>query len=146
MKSKKLKEELIEYLEMLKAKKVNTKRKVNLKFELKAKQLLNNYIKILRKEAYQDNPDSQFELALCYDNGLLGDKFRKYKYWIEKAAKNNHPAACNIYGWIIESESPTSIAKMKKAIIWYKKSAELGDILGKKNLKIAERQILKMGN
>ena len=96
--------------------------------------LYKSYIELIRKSAYSNLPEAQFELALHYEEinyfGVNKNySLKKCKYWYEKASNLNHAEACNNLAIILESEN--EIEKAKKL---YKKAIKLGSINAKKNI------------
>ena len=112
----------------------------------KKNEIYKEYLHSLRKLAYKGHPESQYDLAQHYeDMGVMGwpnpfENISKKFYWYTKAANNNHAAACNNLADMYErGEGCTQ--NIRKALELYKKSASLGDSLGKKNYKHMLKQI-----
>ena len=99
------------------------------------------YLSTLRKLAYNGNSEAQYDLAQHYENigfwGLPNPYYnvRKKFYWYSKAANNNHAAACNNLADMYECGVGCE-KSIEKALELYKKSAKLGDFIGKKNYKL----------
>jgi TPR repeat protein len=57
-------------------------------------------VKYFRLAAYKGNPNAQWELGLSYEEyGVLKNNPKRAFYWLLKAAKQDHPAACNNVGY-----------------------------------------------
>lgn len=110
----------------------------------------NEYIYKIRKLAYSGNAEAQYDLAQHYEDvGFLGDPnpcFNNSKrfYWYLKAAKNNNGAAYNNLADLIERGDGCEI-DLNKSLDYYKKSMELGNVLGKKNYKKMLQDLKKGG-
>lgn len=105
------------------------------------------YITLVRKAAYKGNVEAQFELGLNYEdqnyfvpNPMYNKKNRFY--WYVKAAKANHPEACNNLASLYEKGDGTK-KDLKKALFFYKKAFELGCSYAKGNYKILLSQLEK---
>ena len=104
------------------------------------------YLNTLRKLAYNGNSEAQFDLAGHYEDiGFWGvpnpyHNIRKKFYWYTKAANNNHATAHNNLANMYE-KGENCVQNIKKALELYKRAAELGDILGRKNYKLLLKQI-----
>ncbi len=115
--------------------------------DLETKQkLYKEYLKIIRKLAYGGHLEAQYDLAQHYDDigfwGVPNPYYNIYKkfHWYSKAAENSHAAACNSLANMYErGEGCTK--DINKALELYKKSSDLGDVLGKKNYKLLLKQI-----
>lgn len=107
------------------------------------------YLKGIRQLAYRNYADAQYVLAEHYDaSSICGDPNPYYNpkkmfYWHTKAAANNHGGSYNVLAIMYEKGEGCK-KDMKKAYEYYKKSASLGDYVGKMNLRIFRRQ-LKQG-
>ena len=114
--------------------------------EEEKKRIYIDYLKSLRKLAYRGNAEAQYDLAQHYEGiGFWGvpnpyDSVLKRFYWYSKAASNNHAAAHNNLADMYERGDGCT-QNIKKAAELYKRAAELGDILGKKNYKLLLKQI-----
>lgn len=110
--------------------------------------LYKEYISLIRKSAYKGYPAAQYDLAQSYEDvGFWGvpnpyENIQKRFYWYSKAAFNNYAAAYNNLADMFERGIGHS-KDIKKALEYYKKAADLGDKLGKKNYKILTKQIEK---
>ena len=105
------------------------------------------YITLVRKAAYKGNIDAQFELGLNYEdqnyfvpNPMYNKKNRFY--WYSKAAKSDHPEACNNLASLYEKGEGTK-KDLKKALLLYKKAFELGCSYAKGNYIILLSQLEK---
>ena len=112
--------------------------------------LYSEYMKLLKISAYKGFPDAQYGLAQHYDNigfwGVPNPYYNVYKkfYWYSKAVSNDHAAAHNSLADMYErGEGCTK--DIRKALKLYKKSAELGDVYGKKNYFLFKKQLKKAG-
>lgn len=100
----------------------------------------NEYISRIRSLAYKGNANAQYDLAQHYEDtgyfGIPNPFFNSTKrfYWYSKASNNNHAAAYNQLGYLIEHNEDNQ-KDLTKALDCYRKSMELGDDLGKKNYK-----------
>jgi TPR repeat protein len=96
------------------------------------------YLKKLRKLAYIGNSLAQYDLAQHYeDNGYLGypnPKFNNNKrfYWYIKAAENDSGEAYNNLADLFERGDGCE-KDLEKALLYYKKSMDLGYNVAKKN-------------
>ena len=105
------------------------------------------YITLVRKAAYKGNIEAQFELGLNYEdqnyfvpNPMYNNK--KRFYWYLKAAKANHPEACNNLASLYENGDGTK-KDIKKALLFYKKATELNCSYARNNYKILLSQFEK---
>jgi TPR repeat protein len=107
--------------------------------------LYKEYKRLIRKAAYLGNAEAQYELGLTYEDIYIFGRNPDYnpskaRYWYKKACEGNCAAACNN----LASSYDTGLGGEKDpqlALELYKKAADLGDILAKKNYK---KQILFM--
>ena len=110
----------------------------------------NEYLFGIRRLAYKGNSEAQYDLAQHYEDfSFLGNPnpcFNKLKriYWYNKAAKNSHASAYNNLADLFERGDGCE-KDLNKALSYYKKSMELGDVLGKKNYKQMLRDLKKGG-
>jgi TPR repeat protein len=108
--------------------------------------IYNEYFNLLKRAAYVGHADAQFDLGQQYETmnylSIENPKYNPKKciYWYTKAAEQSHAAACNNLATFYESGQGCE-KDLEKALALYKKSAELGDALGKKNYKIMKRQM-----
>lgn len=100
------------------------------------------YLSLLRKAAYSGHPEAQFELGQHYEDinfwsvNNPNHNPEKCKYWYAKACKGGHGPACNNLASIYGVEKQHS-----KALKHFKKAADLGDVLGKKNYALMLKQM-----
>ncbi len=112
--------------------------------------LYNLYISKIRKLAYSNNRDAQYDLAQHYeDNGYLGypnPKFNNNKrfYWYNKAAENGSGEAYNNLADLFERGDGCE-KNLEKALLYYKKSMDLNYNLGKNNYKKMIKDLKKGG-
>jgi TPR repeat protein len=99
--------------------------------------IYNNYLRQIRKLAYNNDAHAQYDLAQHYEDiGFFGnpnpffDNSKRF-YWYQKAAVNKNAAAHNNLADLFERGDGCS-KELNKALEYYKKSMELGDSLGKK--------------
>lgn len=106
------------------------------------------YFKLLKRCAYSGNPEGQYDYAQQFDSiSLLGVNNPLYNvnkciYWYSKSANSGFPEAYNNLASFYE-EALGVKEDLLKSYDLYKKAAELGSYLGKKNLKLFERRIKK---
>ena len=82
----------------------------------------------LQIEAKQGNPNAQWQLGRCYEEGTgTQQDYVKAVKWYEKAAKQRHyPAIADlIYCYEIELGGRKNLNKARK---WYRKVAKRGDL------------------
>lgn len=107
-----------------------------------------NYFELIRRSAYSGNPEGQFRYAQTFDSmsflGINNPLFnvKKCVYWYSKASVAGFAEASNnladFYERGVGVEKDLNIS-----YILYKKAAELGSSIGKKNFKLFERDIKK---
>lgn len=113
--------------------------------KVKMKLLFKKYLSLLRGAAYLGNSDAQYDLGQQYEDiGYLGIPNpiynpKKCVYWYEKACRQNHAEAYNNLARLYEKGEGCE-KNIKLAYKLYKKSAELGSELGKKNYKITLKE------
>ncbi len=106
------------------------------------------YVELIRKCAYSGNPKAQFDLGQEYENmnfvSINNPNFNAKKrfYWYKKAVEQNHAEACNNLAHLYETGEGCK-KNIKLALRLYKKSANLGYDIGKKNYKIMLKQLGK---
>lgn len=97
----------------------------------------NEYLYLLRKLAYSNHAQSQFDLANHYDDiGFWGapNKFCKPSkkfYWLNRAASNGFAEAYNNLANMYENEEYVNL-DLNQALELYKKGGELGSKYSKK--------------
>lgn len=107
-------------------------------------------ITILRAKINESyNLEDLYDLAQCYDIvnqfGNPNPYFNNFRriYWYLKAGMNGHAEAYNNLAYIIEHELNVKNGE-KRALAYYKKSSDMGSVLGKENyllsLKIKKQQ------
>ena len=107
------------------------------------------YFLALRNSAYLRHPEAQYEFGQQFEDiGFMGMNNPNYNpkkavYWYTKASLQNHAAACNNLAHHYELGIGCQ-KNLNKAFALYKKSAELGYQLGKNNLRIMKRQMLRV--
>lgn len=114
----------------------------------KREELYRKYFELLRKSAYSGNPEGQYEYAqqfesmtfMSIDNPFFYPK--KCIYWYMKSALGGYAEAYNNLADFYERGIGVKI-DLNKAYDFYKKASKLGSSLGKKNLKIFEKDIEK---
>jgi TPR repeat protein len=105
----------------------------------------NLFIQGIRKLAYNNFVKAQYDLAQHYEDinfwGVENPFFNTNRrfYWYSKAAENNHAEACNHLGSLYELGEGCKI-DLEKSLYFFNKSADLGDDLGKQNLKLFKKQ------
>lgn len=110
------------------------------------KDIYNEYFNLLKRAAYLGHADAQYDFGQQYETmnylSIENPKYNPKKciYWYTKACVRNHAAACNNLATFYESGEGCK-KDLKKALALYKKSADLGYSLGKKNYKIMKRQL-----
>lgn len=115
---------------------------------LSRKEVLNQhakYLRLVREAAYKGNTEAQFELGLNYEdqNYFIPNPMYNVKrrfYWYSKAAKANHPEACNNLASLYEKGEGIK-KNLKKALLFYKKAYELGCSYAKGNYKILLKEL-----
>jgi TPR repeat protein len=111
--------------------------------------LYHKYLKLIRKAAYVGNSEAQFDLAQTFENmtylDLQNPKFnpKKCVYWYTKACNQNHSNACNNLAHLFE-KGQGCVLNLTKALELYKKSADLGNKIGRQNYKILLGQMQKI--
>ncbi|WP_197091433.1 tetratricopeptide repeat protein [Sphingobacterium endophyticum] len=108
------------------------------------------YFKLLRCSAYLGNPEGQYDYAQQFDSiSLLGGNNPLYNvnkciYWYTKSATSGFSEAYNNLAGFYEEG-----LGVKKDLLLsyelYKKAAELGSYLGKKNSRLMEKYLKKQG-
>jgi len=88
----------------------------------------------LQTRASQGDPESQFQLAVAYDQGLgtpqnLGEAVK----WYTSAAELGHPEAQNSIGSLYQAGEGLPQSD-EQAVVWYRKSADQGNATAKNNL------------
>ncbi|TKC60154.1 sel1 repeat family protein [Pedobacter hiemivivus] len=112
--------------------------------------LYDQYFKLLKKAAYLGHKDAMYDYAqqfedmsfLGVENPLFNPK--KRNFWYHKAIEVDHPEAYNNLAVIYERGGGVE-KNNDKALEFYKKSAGLGSVLGKKNYKIMLKDMAKGG-
>lgn len=108
--------------------------------------IYNEYFTLIKRAAYLGHADAQYDLGQQYETmnylNIENPKYNPTKciYWYTKACAQNHAAACNNLAAFYESGTGCE-KDLQKALMLYKKSAELGDSLGKENYKIMKQQL-----
>lgn len=108
------------------------------------------YIAGIRKLAYKQNPEAQYDLAQHYEEyNILGNpnpnhNKSKRLYWYKKAAKNKNASAYNNLADLFERGDGCEV-NLIKALRCYEESMKLGDVLGKQNYKKMLRDFEKGG-
>ncbi|OQP42715.1 hypothetical protein A4H97_11135 [Niastella yeongjuensis] len=108
--------------------------------------IYNEYFTLIKKAAHLGHPDAQYDLAQQYETmNYLSVENPKYNpakciFWYTRACAQNHAAAFNNLAAFYESGIGCE-KDLEKALMLYKKSADLGDSLGKENYKIMEQQL-----
>ncbi len=124
----------------------NHKRRIS---KIDKAKLYKKYLLLLRRAAYIGHPEAQYDLAQQFEDMnylyLNNPNYNPEKsfFWYEKATIKNHPAACNNLAFLYETGKGCN-KNLRKALVLYKKSADLGDPIGKKNYKIMLRQMKVM--
>jgi TPR repeat protein len=109
------------------------------------KEYYSQFMKGIRKLAYNNFAKAQYDLAQHYEDisfwGIKNPYFNMKRrfYWYAKAAENNHAEACNHLGSLYELGEGCEI-DLEKSFSFFKKSADLGDDLGKQNLELFKKQ------
>lgn len=104
------------------------------------------YINYLKKSAYLGNVQAQYDLGQQFETmnylNINSSMYNPKKciYWYTKACLQNHPQACNNLALFYEKGEGCK-KNLHKALSLYKKSAELGYSIGKKNYKIMRKQM-----
>lgn len=98
------------------------------------------YLKYLRKSAYLNHGEAQFELGIQYEDfyifgGNPHFNIAKCLYWYQKACSNNIAHACNNLAIILEKQN-----KISDAVIVYEKAINLGNIQAKGNFKDLQKK------
>ncbi|MCA0364890.1 MAG: hypothetical protein LCH67_12670 [Bacteroidetes bacterium] len=107
-------------------------------------EIYSSYLKNLRRLAYKNNANAQYDLAGHYENigfwGIPNPYFNSKKrfYWYSRSASNNFPEALNNLAQLYEKGEPVA-KSLEKALELYKKGAELGSENCKKNFKILKK-------
>ena len=102
---------------------------------------------IIRNKALDSNdPESLYDLAQAYDiinqfgnPNPFYNNFRRL-YWYLKAGEYGYAEAYNNLAYIIEHELLVK-QRLKRALFYYTKAAELGSELGESNMKILRNQL-----
>lgn len=108
------------------------------------------YLGLIKKAAYKGHTEAIYDLGQQYEDvGYLGIpnpmyNARKCVYWYKKACEGNHPEACNNLATFYESGNGCD-KDLNKALALYKRSADLGYSIGKKNYKIMTKDMSKGG-
>ena len=106
------------------------------------------YLSKLRKLAYSNDSEAQFDLASHYDDiGFWGCpnpyfNLKKRFFWYSKSASNNFPEAYNNLANLFEKGEGVS-QSLDKALELYKKGSKLGSKLCRKNYNILKKQMDK---
>ena len=84
-----------------------------------------NFYKLYTK-AKNGDAESQYQLALCYDegNGIKEDKYEAFK-WFKEAALRNHAKAQNALGICYENGDGCTV-NLDEAMRWYQLSIDNG--------------------
>ncbi|TCC99445.1 tetratricopeptide repeat protein [Pedobacter hiemivivus] len=112
--------------------------------------LYNQFFKLIKKAAYLGHKDAMYEYAQQFEDisflGVENPWFnpKKRNFWYHKAIEAGHPEAYNNLAYIYEIGEGVE-KNNNKALEFYKKSAELGSVLGKKNYKIMLKDMSKGG-
>lgn len=114
------------------------------------KDLYDQYFSLIKRAAYLGHKDAMYEYAqqfedisyLGMNNPLFSPKRRNF--WYLKAAESGHSEACNNLAHSCEIGSGLE-RDYVKALDFYRRSAELGSYLGRKNYKIMKRDMAKGG-
>jgi len=99
---------------------------------------------------YLGYKEAMYEYAQQFENisflGVENPWFnpKKMNFWYHKAIEAGHPEAYNKLAHIYEMGQGVE-KNNDKALEFYKKSAELGSVLGKKNYKIMLKDMSKGG-
>lgn len=112
--------------------------------------LFYNYLELLKKAAYLGHKEAMYDYAQQFeDMGILGLQnplfnLKRRNFWYHKAMENGHPEAHNNLASIYTLGEGVE-KDYEKALEFYRKSAELGSVLGKKNYKIMLKHMAKGG-
>jgi TPR repeat protein len=112
--------------------------------------LYEEYFLLIKKSAYYGNIEAQYDLAQQYESmsflGLSNPRYnpRRCIFWYSKACELGHAEACNNLAAFYEMGEGCE-RDLEIALDLYKKSANLGSLNGKKNLKIMQKDLLKGG-
>jgi TPR repeat protein len=113
---------------------------------IKKNKIYKAYLHKLRKLAYSGNAESQFHLAVHYeDMSVMGypnpfHSISKKFYWYTKSCNAGYASACNNLADMYERGEGCE-QNIKKALELYKKAADMGNDLAKKNYKLTLKQI-----
>lgn len=112
--------------------------------------LYDQFFELIKKAAYLGHKEAMHEYALQFENisflGVENPLFnpKKRNFWYHKAIEGGHAEAYNNLAHIYEIGQGVE-KNYDKALEFYKKSAELGSVLGKKNYKIMLKDMAKGG-
>lgn len=114
--------------------------------EKEREEMYAQYFNLLKKAAYFGIPEAQYDYGQQYESmnylNIQNPKYNPKKciYWYTKACMQNHAEACNNLASFYETGEGCE-KDLKKALDLYKKSADLGYSIGRKNYKIMLRQM-----
>ena len=114
------------------------------------RQLYYAYFELLKRASYLGHKQAMYDYAQQFeDMGILGLQnplfnIKRRNFWYHKAIEKGHPEAFNNLASIYEAGEGVEKSH-DKALEFYRKSAELGSVLGKKNYKIMLKQMAKGG-
>lgn len=112
--------------------------------------LYRQFFELIKKAAYLKHKDAMYEYAQQFENisflGVESPLFspKRRNFWYHKAIESGHPEAYNNLASIYEIGEGLQ-RDYNKALELYKKSAELGSNLGKKNYKTMLKDMAKGG-
>jgi hypothetical protein len=118
----------------------------NLSAEEKIRNVLSS-VYYLRRAAYLNHPEAQYELACFYEFGVhingifLFRNRKKMVYWTLKAANNNHPEAVEAMAMLYESDF--ELQNLDKALEYYKLYENLKGLKISRNRKLFTKQLEK---
>lgn len=114
------------------------------------KQLYYEYFELLKRASYLGQKQAMYDYAQQFeDMGILGLQnplfnVKRRNFWYHKAIEKEHPEAYNNLASIYTLGEGVE-KDYEKALELYRKSAELGSVLGKKNYKIMLKHMAKGG-
>lgn len=104
--------------------------------DIKAMQLLSEQLSELgrydeangwsQKAAEGGNADAQYDVGF---SAFIAEKYEEAVFWLEKAVAQNHPASMLIMAEMLSQGNCAVVKDESKAFQYYKKSAELGNLL-----------------
>lgn len=112
------------------------------------KELFYKYLNLLKRAAYLGHKDAMYDYAQQFDDmGILGLENplfnpKRRNFWYHKAIESGHSEAYNNLASIYSIGEGVE-KDYDKALEFYKRSAELGSPLGKRNYKLMLKQMGK---